>query len=71
MTDPQAPTSAPEQSSLWTTPASPADTLPLEQAKVDKNVSAEQIRAAVASAKERAAVFAGRVSDEILRASVQ
>jgi hypothetical protein len=45
--------------------------LPLHQAKIDVTVSADQIRQAVASTKERAAVFAGRVSDEVFRASVQ
>lgn len=58
--------------SLWTTPASQAAAiLQTGQSLVDPNVTREQIREAVAQSRERASTFAGRVSEEILRASIE
>lgn len=66
------PTSTPSRSSsLWTTPAANVDRHPLQQATVDRNVSAAEIRSAVAAAQPRAAAFDGKVSDDILRSSVE
>lgn len=72
MSDAQTPSSAGQgKGSLWTTPASAAASHSLDAPLVDKAVSAETIRAAVAATKARAEVFSGRVSDEVLRTSVE
>jgi hypothetical protein len=73
MTDPKSPNSSRDpKGSLWTTPASESASLfALRQPLVDENVTAENIREAVDATKERAAAFSGRVSDELLRASVE
>ncbi len=58
--------------SLWTTPASESSSLTVvARSLVDPTVTAEKIREAVEGIKDRAAVFAGRVSEEVLRASIE
>jgi len=70
MEDMTEPRITPGQSCLWTTPAT-VSALPLDRVKVDPNVSAEQIRRAVAQLGERAKAFEGKISEEVLRASVR
>lgn len=58
--------------SLWTTPASEATSLDaIQRSLVDKSVTVEAIRSALAATKDRAAAFSGRISDEDLRTSVE
>lgn len=58
--------------SLWTTPASESAALDaFAQPLVDASVTAEKIHEAVDATKQRAAAFSGRVSDEVLRKSVE
>jgi hypothetical protein len=64
----ERPQSSPVGTSLWTTPASPA-ALPLKQAAIDTSVSAAKLREAVDAARDRAAAFSGRVTEELLRKS--
>ena len=69
MSDSEAPEGGKSQDgSLWTTPALTASGLSL--AKVDQSVSADEIRKALAAAKQRATTFTGKVSDDVLRAIV-
>ncbi len=55
-------------SSLWTTPAS-AGSIPLREATVDMSVSPGKLREAVDAARDRAATFSGRITEEFLRKS--
>lgn len=70
MADAQKPNADPGQASLWTTPA-PVGAAPLSEAKVDLNVSREQIQRALEDVKKRTKAFAGKVSEDVLRASVR
>lgn len=71
MSEPPSKSTRPTSSSLWTTPAGDLTRHPLQQASVDRNVSAEEIRSAVTAARSRAAAFDGKVSDDVLRSSVE
>lgn len=71
MSEPRSTSTRPTSSSLWTTPAGDVACHPLQHASVDRSVSADEIRSAVAAAQPRAAAFDGKVSDDVLRSSVE
>lgn len=69
MVDSSEPGAKPGQGSLWTTPAAVGSS-PLSEAKVDPSVSKQQICEALEGVKGRARAFAGKVPEQVLRASV-
>jgi hypothetical protein len=73
MADVDTPSSSKKpKGSLWTTPAARSTSLKgFHKPLVDRKVTAEQVREAVNATKERAAAFTGRVSEDLLRTSVE
>lgn len=73
MTDVESPASAGKpKGSLWTTPAARSSTLKgFDRPLVDRSVTADKVREAVNATKSRGAAFTGRVSDDLLRTSVE